>query len=662
MGPALAAAAARAGWSFESYVDERRRGRHYGGGDPGAVPPGWAAGSLVAGGGHVEQALWLAATHDVVVAGDPRSLLWPVLAAAGAEMLPATTPATVYDAVLTRLDEPVPTQALVVDAGPQGPHGLEVAPYLYPEFLDGAPVLGVEVTAGPEEVAALRSLGVRTFSGRWLDTSRAAAFGQLDDTHGEVGDHDWASLTTELGGRHAAWAEGFLLGDPGLVGSQLGRGAARRLLPLYSQPQTDVIEAASELLTSVGGTIYGRQYDDHDFFALAPLGHGLQLVDPGPPFEALRGRAVAVRERLGGTTEPVSDGVSDATLQRWADEGRVLCSLLFWSGMVRELECVPRIVDLVATTGLRSGLVLTTAAVEQSPRPPVTLLAEPLDQGGVGGCLELVLGSMGSAVAPEALLPAGVLAAHLKESQRRLGDLLPPSVLPKGWWPILDAPLSAPWRLPVRMELGRPILRLPPRQDHAPTPPPAAEDPWEDVTTGVSGGDLRAAVGAALRRAGGDRVLEQHRPFSWRRPDLPDLSVAHDVAGAGFEYMWTKAGFGRPSLVHREGDFVSVPLTAGAWGGWTPFYTVDHLADLITAERRLLKSGAPGWLVGTIDSPLWLDSGELFSRGAELFKMTEWLTGGGSTGRLINVTPAVVARYARLLDDRRAGDAAAAPA
>ena len=116
--------------------------------------------------------------------------------------------------------------------------------------------------------------------------------------------------------------------------------------------------------------------------------------------------------------------------------------------------------------------------------------------------------------------------------------------------------------------------------------------------------------------------------------------------------MWSKAGFGVPRLVHRQGDFVSLPLTAGVWGGWTPFYTVDGVSDLVTAEKRLTRSGEPGWLAGTIDSPLWLDSGELFARGAELFRMAEWLTAGGRTGRLVNATPGVVARYARLLDDR----------
>lgn len=659
VGPALAAAAARAGWAFEVYADERRRGRHYGGGDPGAVPEGWAAGSLVVGGGHVEQALWLAASHEVVVVGDPRSLLWPVMAAAGAELLPARGPAAVYGAALERLGQPVPHDVLVVDHGPQGPHQVQVAPYLYPEFLDGPPALGLEVSADPQERDALLALGARRFCGRWLDPSRAAAFGPLDDEQGQVAGQDWAGLTTALAERHGGWARGFLLGDPGLVAAQLGRAAARRLLPLYSQPQTVVVERARALLVDVGGTVFGRQYDDHDFFALAPLGHGLQLVDPGPPFEALRARAVALRGSPVGEgavpAPPAVDGVSDEQLSRWADEGRVLTTLLFWSGMVRELECVPRIVDLVATSGLKAGLVLTTAAVEQSPRPPVSLLAEPLAQGGVAGHLELLLGSMGDAVAPEALLPPGALEAALRDSRRRLADLLPESLVPQGWWPILDAPLSGPLRGRVRMELGRPVVRLPPRR------PGGGAPPAPDAAPQVGGGrDLRARVGAALRRAGAERLLEQDRPFSWRRPTGPDLHVARAVQSSGFSYMWSKAGFGTPRLVHRAGDFVSLPLTAGVWGGWTPFYTVDGLSDLVAAERRLLRAGTPGWLAGTLDSPLWLDSGEVFSRGAELFRMAEWLLAGGSTGRLVNATPRVVARYARLLADRALVDGHAA--
>ena len=54
VGPALAAAADRAGWSFDCYYGALRRGLHLGGGDPGRARPGWPSGSLVSGGRHLE--------------------------------------------------------------------------------------------------------------------------------------------------------------------------------------------------------------------------------------------------------------------------------------------------------------------------------------------------------------------------------------------------------------------------------------------------------------------------------------------------------------------------------------------------------------------------------------------------------------------------------
>ena len=61
VGPALAAAAERSGWRFECYYDALRRGRHFGGGDPGEAPAGWPNGSLFAGGRHALRVEKLAA-------------------------------------------------------------------------------------------------------------------------------------------------------------------------------------------------------------------------------------------------------------------------------------------------------------------------------------------------------------------------------------------------------------------------------------------------------------------------------------------------------------------------------------------------------------------------------------------------------------------------
>jgi hypothetical protein len=115
--------------------------------------------------------------------------------------------------------------------------------------------------------------------------------------------------------------------------------------------------------------------------------------------------------------------------------------------------------------------------------------------------------------------------------------------------------------------------------------------------------------------------------------------------------MWSKAGFGRPRVLQREGDFVALSLTAGNWDGWSPFYTLSTAADLARAERRLLRGG-PGWLVGTIDSPLWAMSGEILERGSTLYRIARLASAGGRSGRLVNVTPNVVARYARTLGEQ----------
>ncbi len=97
IGPALAAAAERAGWSFDCYYDRFRKGRHFGGGRPEDAAPGWSAGSLVAGGRHADQVLRLSIAYQIFALGDPQSVLWPALETAGAnELVRSLDPAELY--------------------------------------------------------------------------------------------------------------------------------------------------------------------------------------------------------------------------------------------------------------------------------------------------------------------------------------------------------------------------------------------------------------------------------------------------------------------------------------------------------------------------------------------------------------------------------------
>jgi hypothetical protein len=148
-------------------------------------------------------------------------------------------------------------------------------------------------------------------------------------------------------------------------------------------------------------------------------------------------------------------------------------------------------------------------------------------------------------------------------------------------------------------------------------------------------------------------LFEPARPFTDFRPGAPGRAVLEAVRDAGFEYAFTTSAFsGPPRAVVDIPGLVALTYTAGRWDGWSPFITVNGLSDLRRAERRLLRGRRPGWLAGTLDTCLWAFTGEVWDRGRELYAICRWIAEGGSSGRLVNVTPRTAARYARLLADR----------
>jgi hypothetical protein len=621
--PTLAAAAARAGWWFDLYYDALRRGRHYGGNEWNSARPGQSAGGLVAGGGHAEQAIRLCLHYDVAVVGDPESVLWPALEEAGAEEVARSrATAELYAAVFDLLELAVPERALVLDAQPQGERGLVVAPFLYPAILSSPPVVGVEAGGDAGLRERLEELGVRRFDSVGVDPDRAAAFPGGLDEQDTIEAESYAALSARIAASHRGWGEGVLLGDPDLIAAQLPKAARLKLLPLYGRPQVDAIEAADVALRAARDPVYGRQYDDRDLFALAERGVSLDIVDPAPPFDATVGLPPAIASP---SAPPGDEEPDDTLLGQWAEEGRVLATVVLWSGMTRETDSLPRLLDLIAETGLRAGLAITLSTLENAPRS-LELVAVRPEHGGVGGLVEMLLGSTGRGVGPEAYFPPGRFAPLLAGAADAARQAIGPELHPRGWWPLLDARLRPRRDFPVSRPGRVPVIRYARR-------------------------DQPTAVQRALGSLRLEPFSDPWRPFDHQRPGTIDAGVVRAVRDAGFEYMWTKTGFGSPTVVERQGDFVAIPFTAGNWDGWSPFFTIGSHHDVRRAERRLLRSGRPGWLASTIDGVLWALSGEVWARGAQLHRALSLIAQGGQSGRLINVTPRVVARYARLLDD-----------
>lgn len=640
VGPVLAAAAERAGWAFDLYYAGRRSGRHFGGWYAGSEAIG--TGSLVAGGRHLDHALWLTTCYRVAAIGDPCSPIWPVVEAAGEIIERTADPAEIFSAVLSRLGNRVPEEVMVLDAGPQTALQIITAPFLYPR-IHATSCLAVDVTCSPNLRARLETLGARTFVGLFVDRDRAKAFPNgLDAIEGEVTAETHATFTSNIARQHAWWGRGTLLGDPDLVAAQLPTAVRHRLIPLYGRPQTDVIERAADVIRAGNDPVYGRQFDDHDFFALGRLGRGLQIFDPDPPFASATSISVSLScPKPEGDLEP-----DDETLQTWAREGIVLATLVIWAGMIRELHCIPRIIDLVAATGLRCGLVITADTLAVASPTDLSLLTIPENRGGVLGRIELLLGSTGRGVCAEVCMPDGELKRLLLEARTRLAETLPDWLMPRGWWPLMDAKLidAKPPRLSWKG--WQPILRVPPKVSFA-------ERPSGELSQQSHLSEARQEITRILRRYRLDRYFQAWRPFDRARPGPIDAAVVEAARSAGFDYMWTKAAFGDPKVAHIEDNFVALPFTAGDWDGWSPFYTVGSLAQIIAAERSLLKTGQPAWLASNVDSILWTLPGEILEKGHVLFEIAKLVARRGSSGRLVNVTPNVIARYARLLERSR---------
>ena len=165
----------------------------------------------------------------------------------------------------------------------------------------------------------------------------------------------------------------------------------------------------------------------------------------------------------------------------------------------------------------------------------------------------------------------------------------------------------------------------------------------------------------AVRRSPLGSFLEPLRPFDAFMPGPPNRQLLTAVRDAGFDYALTKSAFGRrPKVVTGIDGLTVMNYTVGRWDGWTPFVTINSIGDLQAAERRLIRHGRPGWLLGTLDSCLWTFSGTVLDRGQALLEMCRWVARGGTSGKLVNVLPGVMARYAAILAEMGVVDTMAA--
>jgi hypothetical protein len=637
----LAWLAAERGRLFECYFAAPASGGPFAGGHPAFVRPDELRGGTLTGGHHLEQLYRLLVEFDVEAV-----LLGPgpfdaLLTEAGLRVLASSdNVAELYWQLLINLDAKRADGLLVVGDGGR-PQGVPLTAFAYPEITNRR-LLAIAAGDG----SALESLrGDLALEALWLAGLPPKGAVVIESTSVPT----VAGQTAWMARRWEGWAQGYMLADPELAGRWTPHAARNRLVALFGVPQREVIELMREPLARQA-VVLGRPQGDHELVELSKAGVALQHVDPArPPFPVLGER---VSRALVAPASEAQDP-DDAQLERWAADRRVLASLLFWTGMIRDLEGFYALADVLAMARLACGVVLTTASFQYMPHPPLSLLEVDAALGGLAPQVEALLGSGGIGALLESRTPPDRLAAALKDGVRTLADQLGGrDRVPRGWWGVMD-PVMRPARRPrVSWRSDPPYLRVHRRGQIRP-----AASPTEDEADRIGSADGRPNRVARSLRALLGSFVEPLQPFDGYALGPPGKAVLEAVRDAGFEYAFTKSAPGPRSWVVRGVEGVTVMNhTAGRWEGSPPFVTVSSVGDLRRAERKLLSRQRPGWLVGSLATSLWALSGSRWERGERLREMCGLLAGGGASGRLVNVPPRVVARYARLLADKNLVD------
>lgn len=632
----LAWMAAGTGRRFECYFGAIAGGTHFGGGHPAGLPDADLRGGTLHDGHHLEQLYRVLTDFRCEAACLGEGPFDGVLRDAGIPILSRRGDvAGFYAEVVSALHVPDSHDLLVVGDGGR-PQGVPLTAYAYPEIVNRR-LLAIASGDAPA-LAALRA-------GRSVHALWPSADAPGDAAVVPAPAHASVALQTGwMARRWEGWATGHLLGDPELVGRWTPTAVRERWTPLFGIPQSEAIVAMEDSVAR-RRVMWGRQQDDRDFLELSRLGTAFQLIDPGrPAFPVVR---TAARPQSAPPPTTAEDP-DDDELERWARSGRVAVSLLFWTGMVRELENLYAVGDALALSGLAAGLVLTTESFLHMPHPPLSLLGVRRSAGGLAPRVEALLASVGAGAVLESAAPQERVRDTLRSSVDELAAVWGREWVPAGWWGVMDPelrPVPAP-RLSRQPDAPWLKVRYRGRGGGAPSEPVEVR---EHEPRPAPGPALRALV----RRSALRHLMEPLRPFDGFAPGPPGLGVLSAVRDAGFTYAFTKAGFGGdPKVVDGVPELTALTYTVGRWDGWTPFATVNSLGDLRSAERRLRRRRRPGWLVGTLDTCLWAFSGPRWERGQRLLELCRWAARGGDSGELINVPPRVVARYARLLAER----------
>jgi hypothetical protein len=124
-------------------------------------------------------------------------------------------------------------------------------------------------------------------------------------------------------------------------------------------------------------------------------------------------------------------------------------------------------------------------------------------------------------------------------------------------------------------------------------------------------------------------TLSKTRPEIWE-----------SIADAGLEYIVSSAFPGLNRVLWEKNKCLALNQTCRVVQPASPFVRLSGSDDCKSATPR-----SPGWIIAVQDAPVVAFNPYIWEEGSNFMKLVRWLKDGGK----INVTPNVIARYAKIL-------------
>ncbi|MFW6061734.1 MAG: hypothetical protein ACOC93_02895 [Planctomycetota bacterium] len=434
---------------LECYLHARRDGRLFA-----------RTGSTVLGGHHHQQFNYLCAAFDVrpILLG-PASLWASSLAVFGLEPLAAADSLPeLYDSLLAHPEAGRPEAVLVCPDAPEQVDGqeLDLRPYLYPEIVFRR-ALGL-ATGDARSIVdrdAWGNLPVRDVALTDAQRNSLREAGVESRPVQEEEPSDYAAFTLRLAQRWKNRSRGVAFGDAAAILSQIPRLCREKRIAAYApivrvspadvrvSEYTDatsaIVDDVADLAEELGEpTLVGRQTCDGDILRWSRRGIAIEIIDPNrPAFPVVAERAQPWAQR---DVPFDADEPDDEQLQRWADEGKILTSLVWHSGEPAHNEAMLNLFDLAARTGVKMGMGVLLSRYRTCPQQ-WELLSVPREDGGVRGLIEPLLHCGGMGILAEADCPPDRLAEHCRRAMDGIREIAGQAGTPRGYYAFLDTDL-----------------------------------------------------------------------------------------------------------------------------------------------------------------------------------------------------------------------------